>query len=62
MDLVVGHLRALGKRPVVLRREVPGYLTNRLTFALLREAVHCLVEGVADAQGTEDAADVQPTG
>jgi 3-hydroxyacyl-CoA dehydrogenase len=55
VDLVVGHLRALGKRPVVLRREVPGYLTNRLTFALLREAVHCLVEGVADAQGIEDA-------
>ena len=55
VDLVVGHLRALGKRPVVLRREVPGYLTNRLTFALLREAVYCLVEGVADAQGIEDA-------
>jgi 3-hydroxyacyl-CoA dehydrogenase len=55
VDLVVSHLRALAKRPVVLRREVPGYLTNRLTFALLREAVHCLAEGVADAQGIEDA-------
>jgi 3-hydroxyacyl-CoA dehydrogenase len=55
VDHVVGHLRALAKRPVVLRREVPGYLTNRLTFALLREAVHCLVEGVADARGIEDA-------
>ncbi|MFD2416544.1 3-hydroxyacyl-CoA dehydrogenase NAD-binding domain-containing protein [Amycolatopsis pigmentata] len=52
---VVDHLRTLAKRPVVLRREVPGYLTNRLTFALLREAVHCLAEGVADAQGIEDA-------
>lgn len=52
---VVDHLRALGKRPVVLRREMPGYLTNRLTFALLREAVHCLAEGVVDAQGIEDA-------
>jgi 3-hydroxyacyl-CoA dehydrogenase len=55
VDQVVAHLLALGKHPVVLRKEVPGYLTNRLTFALLREAVHCLAEGVADAQGIEDA-------
>jgi 3-hydroxyacyl-CoA dehydrogenase len=55
VDALVGGLRALGKHPIVLRKEVPGYLTNRLTFALLREAVHCLAEGVADAQAIEDA-------
>jgi 3-hydroxyacyl-CoA dehydrogenase len=55
VEAVVTHLSALGKHPVVLRKELPGYLTNRLTFALLREAVHCLSEGVADAQGIEDA-------
>lgn len=49
------HLATLGKKPIRLRREVPGYLTNRLTFALLREAVHCLAEGVTDAQSIEDA-------
>ncbi|MCP9955611.1 3-hydroxyacyl-CoA dehydrogenase NAD-binding domain-containing protein [Actinomadura madurae] len=51
----LAHLRDLGKRPVLLQREVPGYLTNRLTFAMLREAVHLLAEGVVDARGIEDA-------
>jgi 3-hydroxyacyl-CoA dehydrogenase len=49
------HLTRLGKRVVRLRREVSGYLTNRLTFALVREAVHCLMEGVAGATDIEDA-------
>jgi 3-hydroxyacyl-CoA dehydrogenase len=49
------HLTRLGKRVVRLRREVSGYLTNRLTFALVREAVHCLMEGVAGPADIEDA-------
>jgi 3-hydroxyacyl-CoA dehydrogenase len=49
------HLSGLGKNVIRLKREVPGYLVNRLTFAMVREAVHCLMEGVADAQAIEDA-------
>jgi len=45
----------LGKRPIVLRREVAGHLANRLQAALLREAFHCLVEEVASAQEIDDA-------
>ncbi|MCO5973051.1 3-hydroxyacyl-CoA dehydrogenase NAD-binding domain-containing protein [Actinoallomurus soli] len=52
---VLSHLTALGKRPVLLHREMAGYLTNRLTFAMLREAVHLLAEGVVDARGIEEA-------
>jgi len=48
-------LRRLGKRPIVLRREVSGHLANRLQAALLREAFHCLVEEVASAQDIDDA-------
>lgn len=55
VSAVIAHLVALGKRPVLLHREVAGYLTNRLTFAMLREAVHLLAEGVVDARGIEDA-------
>ncbi|TQM37024.1 3-hydroxyacyl-CoA dehydrogenase NAD-binding domain-containing protein [Pseudonocardia cypriaca] len=55
VSAVLAHLTALGKRPVLLHREMPGYLTNRLTFAMLREAVHLLAEGVVDARGIEDA-------
>ncbi|WP_236787703.1 3-hydroxyacyl-CoA dehydrogenase NAD-binding domain-containing protein [Amycolatopsis sp. GM8] len=55
VDAVLAHLTGLGKRPVLLHREIPGYLTNRLTFAMLREATHLLAEGVVDARGIEDA-------
>ncbi len=48
-------MRRLGKRPIVLRREVTGHLANRLQAALLREAFHCLVEEVASAQDIDDA-------
>jgi 3-hydroxybutyryl-CoA dehydrogenase len=41
----------LGRRPIVLRRDVPGFVANRLQYALLREA-YALVE--ADVCGLED--------
>jgi 3-hydroxybutyryl-CoA dehydrogenase len=40
----------LGKKPVRLLKEVPGFLFNRLQFALYREALHCLEAGVATAE------------
>jgi 3-hydroxybutyryl-CoA dehydrogenase len=40
----------LGKKPVRLLKEVPGFLFNRLQFALYREALHCLETGVATAE------------
>ncbi len=40
-------LTALGKSPVVVRREEPGFLWNRLQFALLREACHIVEQGIA---------------
>ena len=35
-----------GHRPVVVKKEVPGFVGNRLAFALLREACHLVSEGV----------------
>ena len=37
-------------RPVTLHKEVPGFVGNRLAFALLREACHLVGEGVVSAQ------------
>lgn len=39
-------LRSLGKTPVLLRQDIPGFVINRLQFALLREALHLLEQGV----------------
>ena len=37
-------------RPITLHKEVPGFVGNRLAFALLREACHLVGEGVVSAQ------------
>jgi ketoreductase RED1 len=54
VDRVVRFYTALGKHPVVLRREVPGFVANRLQSALFREAVHLVREGVVDVAGLDD--------
>jgi ketoreductase RED1 len=46
----VAFYAALGKRPQVLRKEVPGFVANRLQAALFREAVHLVSEGVVDEE------------
>jgi 3-hydroxybutyryl-CoA dehydrogenase len=46
-ERVVAILRAIGKRPVVLEREVQGLLWNRLQLAVLRECQWLVANGVA---------------
>ena len=52
-------LLKLGKRPVRVLKEIPGFLFNRLQLALWREALYCLENGVATA---EDIDNVVKTG
>lgn len=40
--------KTLGRSPVVLKKEITGFVANRLAFALLREAIHIVNEGVVD--------------
>ena len=47
------RLRAAGKQPVVLDREIDGFLGNRLQFALLREALALWSAGVASAEAID---------
>jgi 3-hydroxybutyryl-CoA dehydrogenase len=46
-------LRRIGKQPVVLQREIDGFLGNRLQFALLREALALWANGVASAEAID---------
>jgi 3-hydroxybutyryl-CoA dehydrogenase len=43
-------LTELRKRPVVLSKELPGFVANRLQAAILREAIYLLDSGVASAE------------
>jgi 3-hydroxybutyryl-CoA dehydrogenase len=48
-------VRAMGRQPIVLRRDVQGLIWNRLQFAVLRECLHLLDEDVADAEQIDAA-------
>ena len=51
---MVSTLRALGKRPVLVERDVPGFVWNRLQLALLREAVWIVERGVASPETVDE--------
>jgi 3-hydroxybutyryl-CoA dehydrogenase len=50
---VTAVLRGVGKQPVVLEREIDGFIGNRLQFALLREALALWAAGVASAEAID---------
>jgi len=45
----------LGKIPVVLKKEVPGHIANRLAAALWREAIDLVATGVASVEDVDKA-------
>lgn len=49
-------LKACGKVPVVVKKDTPGQLGNRMHMALIREAAHIVSEGIADAADVDLAA------
>ncbi len=59
-DLLLSLCRRLGKRPILVQRDVPGFVGNRLQFAVMREALHLLEEGVASAEDIDTAMTAGP--
>ncbi|MEO7851333.1 MAG: 3-hydroxyacyl-CoA dehydrogenase NAD-binding domain-containing protein [Rubrivivax sp.] len=54
-DKVGEWMWALGKRPVQVKRDIPGFLGNRMQHALIREALNLLQSGVASAADIDAA-------
>ncbi len=48
-------MEKIGKMPVQLKKEVPGYIVNRLQAAVLREAIDLVASGVAGAEEVDRA-------
>jgi 3-hydroxyacyl-CoA dehydrogenase len=46
---------AIGKKPVLLKKELPGHVANRLQSALYREVVHLIADGVLGVADADDA-------
>ncbi|MBI4611589.1 MAG: 3-hydroxyacyl-CoA dehydrogenase family protein [Candidatus Rokubacteria bacterium] len=47
VQLVAALVKRIDREPVILRKELPGFLVNRILRALGREAYYLLEEGVA---------------
>jgi 3-hydroxybutyryl-CoA dehydrogenase len=50
-----GWMEELGKAPVVVRRDTPGFVVNRLQYALLREAYALVDAGVCNFEDVDRA-------
>lgn len=50
VDATAQWVRSLGKEPVRLKKECPGFIGNRLQLALLREALYIVEQGYADIE------------
>src|SRR3546814_631523 len=54
-DELAEFMRRCGSVPVLVRKDVPGFLANRLQHALAREAYALIEEGIASPQDTDAA-------
>jgi 3-hydroxybutyryl-CoA dehydrogenase len=52
---LIGWARELGKAPVHVRRDVPGFIVNRLQYALVREAYALVGAGICTYAEVDDA-------
>jgi 3-hydroxybutyryl-CoA dehydrogenase len=50
---VCAELKAAGKEPAVIEKEIPGFIGNRLQFAMLREAWALWASGAASAEAID---------
>jgi carnitine 3-dehydrogenase len=55
VDAAIEVYRSLGMRPLRVRKEVPGFIADRLLEALWREALHLVNDGVATTGEIDDA-------
>ncbi len=52
---VMEVLRSAGKKPVLCKKDVPGFIANRMQHALWREAISIVENGIADAATVDEA-------
>ena len=52
---VMDVLAAVGKEPVLCKKDVPGFIANRMQHALWREAISIVERGIADAATVDKA-------
>jgi len=59
-SILVATAKDLGKTPIVVHRDVPGFVGNRLQLSVFREALHLLSAGIATAEDIDKAMTAGP--
>jgi len=54
-EAVCALYRRAGKKPVLVRKDIPGFLANRIQHALMREALALIDSGIASPQDVDTA-------
>jgi len=50
LSLARDLMQRIGKQPVVIKKEVPGFVANRIQGAIMREALNLLARGIANVE------------
>jgi 3-hydroxybutyryl-CoA dehydrogenase len=53
VDVTRRLMEKMGKKPVLLKREAPGFIGNRLQLALFREALYIVESGIATKEAVD---------
>jgi 3-hydroxyacyl-CoA dehydrogenase len=56
----IAFYASIGKKPIHLRKEVPGHVGNRLQSALYREVLYLIEQGVLSVSDADDAVSFGP--
>lgn len=54
VEMTCGLLKQVGKHPVRVKKDVPGFVGNRLQHALWREAISIVDKGIADPETVDE--------
>ncbi|WP_028829375.1 3-hydroxyacyl-CoA dehydrogenase family protein [Proteocatella sphenisci] len=52
--LVYDISKLIGKQPIMINKDAPGFVLNRFQFAVLREAMHIIEEGIASKEDIDN--------
>jgi 3-hydroxybutyryl-CoA dehydrogenase len=55
VDLTCELARRIGRVPIRVEKDVPGFLWNRLQLALIREALHVVEQGIASPEAVDQS-------
>jgi 3-hydroxybutyryl-CoA dehydrogenase len=55
INLTMALMKKIGKHPIHVKKDVPGFVANRLQHALWREAISIVEHGIADAATVDES-------